>query len=321
MGEVHIHYGDLKKGQMSILNRVFRPNLKKLSKLNLKVVEYENSLQKNILSSLASSRVVGVIFLGHPAIKTKGVGKGRHIVHGYLKDSAGMYLPKNIFSGARDNLAFISVLTCHEGAIIPLYKKYLPSFIDYFESPSHSLNALENPLFEFTSFYSTPKVIDSILNRYDSSFFDSSQVEKTSQTTISIKLKDLVSSRFSYTVSVNGSLVGIISRKLNSRGRILNKIDYQFKVSNSLFNKGSNFITISADDYLRPRPNGLKVVDDILIEEVSLISGENRNNLAKNIHLGDQEVNPDMNEGLGFLRNKDNFRGHRFVGPRWERSF
>lgn len=320
-GEVHIHYGDLKRGQKSILNRVFKPKLKELSKLNVEVVEYDKSLQENILASLANPKVVGVIFLGHPAIKTKGTGKKRRIVHGYLKDGEGKYIPKNIFSGAHNNLKFISVLTCHESAIIPLYKKTLPSFIDYFESPSHSLNALDNPLFEFTSFYSTPKVIDNILQQYGPDSLEINSLGDPKEKSLKVNLKDLTSGRFSYTVSINGVLVGIISRQLNSRGRILNDVEFLIKVPESILHESNNLLTIEADDYLRPRPLGLDVVDDILIEKVTLENGGREDSLGVKIHLGDQESNPDIEEGLGFLRNKLVFRDYLFVGPRWELWF
>ncbi len=203
-------------------------------------------------------------------------------------------------------------MTCHESAIIPLYLDGLPQKVKYYQSPSHGLDALKNPLYEFSSFYSIPKVLEEIaddlregkLNEGDY-HHDFNGIQKG---TLKLKVRDLISQRFTYTVEVNDELVGILHAKKNKRGRLLNELTFTFPIHNKLKKEG-NKITISADDSDRPRPQGLSVVDDILVDSVEVNGLEL---LATPLHIGDQPEFPDMEEGLGFLRNHDDFSRSSF---------
>jgi hypothetical protein len=270
---VHVLYGDLKPGQHRILERVFRPKLNLLSQANSQIVVKENLTAKTeeILGALRDPQTLGIIFLGHPAIKTTGEYPNKEIIHGHLKDGLGRYLPKKLFRGAHKNLRFLSVLTCHESAILPLYLDQLSSTVKYYKSPVHGLDALKNPLYEFTSFYSTPKVLEQLAQDLHSQKIDTFSQDDDGQESIhlTMKVRDLISQRFSYTVEVNGELVGVLHAKKNKRGRLLNELHFSFSIKKSSLAQ-HNSITIAPDDPKRPRPDGLLVVDDILIDSIQV---------------------------------------------------
>lgn len=305
-GVIHVLYGDLKPGQQKILDRVFRPKLNELISMEgvKKVVENPQASIEDLTQVLQSPQTLGVIFLGHPAIKTKGVMPDKKIIHGYLQDTNGRYLPKAIFSAAHEGLKFLSIMTCHESAILPLYLDSLPKHVHYYESPTHNLNSLGNPLFEFTSFYSTPKIIDEIKDDLKNGNFDDFYEPKNKvMAKLEIEVKDLVSQKFGYVVLLNDKFIGSLFAQKNNRGRLLNKTKHQFFLESGEVFAGAK-IKIIPDDANRPKPNGLKVVDDILLLKVEL---EGVALLKQPIHLGDQEQSPDMGEGLGFLRNLPEF--------------
>ncbi|CAM9905151.1 unnamed protein product, partial [Chrysoparadoxa australica] len=257
----------------------------------------------DLLKELKNPKTLGVVFLGHPAIKTEGVYPDKKIIHGYLQSGDGFYLPKKTFSAAHEKLAFLSILTCHESAILPLYDKSLPEGIDVLKSPTHGLDSLANPLFEFTSFYSTPQVIDLISKKIEEGRYDSFEAEKSEDLLLSIQTRDLVSSHFTYTVEVDGKVVGILKKEVNKRGRVKNSNTFEIKIPKNYIRNG--IVKITADDPKRPIKSGLKVIDDIIIEGIWVNeNGIKRSLLDYQIHLGDQESNPDQNEGLGFLRNR-----------------
>ena len=197
-------------------------------------------------------------------------------------------------------------MTCHESAILPLYLSSLPENTHYYKSPTHSLNSLGNPLFEFTSFYSTPKILMDIKSDLEKGKFSSFFTKKVKPNKkIKITAKDLVSQKFGHSLMVNGKYIGAMFSKKNKRGRLLNLVDFEFEVPNSLLNgRERTLIEIIPDDADRPKPAGLKVVDDILIEKVSF---EGIDLLTDSVHIGDQKNNPDFSEGLGFLRNQADF--------------
>lgn len=305
-GVVHVFYGDLKSGQMAIINRVFKPKLKILEnkKEVEKIIEWPKGKIEDFLKVIKNPKTLGVLFLGHPAIKTEGTYPDKRIIHGYLKSGDGYYLPKEILSAAHSNLQFLSIMTCHESAILPLYLDSLPNHVDVIKSPTHGLDNLDNPLFEFTSFYSTPKVIEKLEKNFDDNKYAGFFVQPLELQTIRIQYRDLVSSRFTYTVKVNDKLVGILKKETNQRGRIHNIFEKAIDLGNETINR----VSIQPDDPRRPRKDGVKVVDDILLDQVELIRGNTPLNLLrKTIHLGDQMHSPDEGEGLGFLRNKKAF--------------
>lgn len=273
----------------------------------------------DVTHALQDPNAYGIIFLGHPAIKTQGSFPNKKIIHGYLQDAQGKYLPKEILSGAHKNLRFLSIMTCHESAVIPLYINSLPQSVHYYKSPTHGLNSLDNPLFEFTSFYSTPKIVDEINadleqsrfkleNHYVmDSFYEDSK-------TLVFKVKDLVSQRFGYSVFINGRYLGAMFAQKNARGRLLNKVTFKFNVPPYLWSSTENTIRVAPDDRNRPRSSGLQVVDDILLTQVKL---DDENLLDGPFHIGDQRVSPDLNEGLGFIRNREEFSLAPFIFE-WE---
>jgi hypothetical protein len=305
---VHVFYGDLKSGQMAIINRVFKPKLKSLEKKKEveKVIQWPNGKIEDFLEVIKSPKTLGVLFLGHPAIKTEGTYPDKKIIHGYLKSGDGFYLPKEILSAAHKRLQFLSIMTCHESAILPLYLDSLPKQVDVIKSPTHGLDNLDNPLFEFTSFYSTPKVIEKLEKKFDENKYSGFFVDKYPEDKkIRVHYRDLVSSRFTYTVKVDGKVMGILKKETNSRGRIYNKYVKTITVGSDFVSR----ISIQPDDPNRPRKDDLKVVDDILIEDVELSQGDSFFKIMrKNIHLGDQVISPDEGEGLGFLRNRKAFQ-------------
>lgn len=318
-GNIHVFYGDLKKGQMAIIERVFKPELKRLKNKEPveKVIEWNDGKIEDFLSVLKDPKTLGVLFLGHPAIKTEGIHPDKKIIHGFLKSGDGFYLPKNIFSAVHDELKFISIMTCHESAILPLYMNSMPSHVDVIKSPTHGLDTLDNPLFEFTSFYSTPEVLKNLEKKLEGgSYREFNFLEEKSSRNVKVVYRDLVSSRFTYTVEADGKVVGILKKEMNKRGRILNKFEKVVKIKN----KSKVNLKIHPDDPFRPVAEGLKVVDDILIDDILIQTGYDfQSVLEKRIHLGDQEESPDKNEGLGFLRNLEDFK-KAYFSLFWEGS-
>ncbi|MCF8060819.1 MAG: hypothetical protein K9K67_16060 [Bacteriovoracaceae bacterium] len=314
---IHVLYGELKPGQQQILDRVFKPRLIELEKLDQvkEVVQKQKATYLDLLRALKSPETIGVIYLGHPAIKTEGTFPNKNIIHGYLMDSDGRYLPKNIFSSVHPNLKFLSIMTCHESAVLPLYLKSLPDFVHYYKSPTHNMNSLGNPLFEFTSFYSTPKILEEIERDMDRGRYDDFKIfPDPTILTLNLKVMDLVSSRFSYVVTLNDKLIGALFSKKNDRGRLINKASFSFDIQQSDL-KDKNVLKIYPDDSNRPRPKDLKVIDDIILSEVYFNNGENL--IGMPIHIGDQELDPDLLDGLGFLRNRSEFTKSDFMES-WE---
>jgi hypothetical protein len=315
---IHVLYGDLKPGQQKILDRVFKPRLEDLKGLEQvsKVIQKPKATYLDLLEALRSPESIGVIFLGHPAIKTKGVFPDKKIIHGYLMDADGRYLPKKILSGANPQLKFLSIMTCHESAVLPLYLESLPEHVKYYKSPTHHIDGLANPLYEFTSFYSTPEILDQVLNDFNKKKYDDFKLLSNPKIgTLKISTKDLVSSRFSYGVVLNDRFIGALYAQKTKRGRLLNSSTYLIDIFKSDLSDTENNLRIFPDDSDRPKPQGLKVVDDILLENISL----NNQSIPFRgpVHLGDQEFSPDMNEGLGFLKNKEDFINSPFQSI-WE---
>lgn len=295
---------------MAILERVFKPKLGELRKVIGQVVEVPNASVEDILFALKNPENLGVILLGHPAIKTKGKYPDKKIIHGFLMGADGYYLPKNILSSTHEQLQFLSIMTCHESAILPLYLDSLSEKVDYIKSPTHGLDSLSNPLFEFTSFYSTPLVVDTIIENYKKGKYASfKKNKKIIKGRLTIKLSDLISSRFTYTITIDDKVVGILKSQKNPRGRNLNNIEFSFDLlSHELKTIAPGAILkVLPDDPNRPKPIGLKVLDDIIVREISIDSSEYSFNWKDGAHLGDQAQNPDILEGLGFLRNKFDF--------------
>ena len=231
-------------------------------------------------------------------------------------DADGRYLPKEILSGANPQLKFLSIMTCHESAVLPLYLNSLPDHVQYYKSPTHHIDGLANPLYEFTSFYSTPEILDKVLNDFNKRKYDDFKLLSNPKVgTLKISIKDLVSSRFSYGVVLNDRFIGALYAQKTKRGRLLNSSTYLLDIYQGDLTGNENNLRIFPDDPNRPRPLGLKVVDDILLEEVRL---NDEIIVSKGpIHLGDQEFFPDMNEGLGFLANEEDFKRSPFQSI-WE---
>lgn len=316
---IYVVTGKLSKTQRAIIDRVFISKYKSLAKeyprSEFKVIE--NASNNDLISLLASSKTLGLIYIGHPAVNIVGEGDDRKIIHGYLQTPSGRYLPKTILSAAHESLKFISILTCHDSAVTPLYTNSLSSSgINYLRSPTHNLDELKNPLLEFTSYYSTPQVLDLLapkLENYIDQFERENSYQAEVKSTLTIKWRDQVSSHFGYVITVNERIVGVLESAKSSRGRVLNTQRKTFDLLHPL--KPGDSITIKADDDNRPRRGQEdKIIDDILIDEVVLTQkGVQRELLDSTIHLGDEEYAPDQTLPLGFLRNSNDYMAAPFA--------
>jgi hypothetical protein len=315
---IYFALGKLTGPQKSILDRVFFSEVEKLKKQwpSVDFKRLDSPETDELISVLSSPSTLGLAILGHPAVSIRGEGTERHIMHGYLQTASSRYLPKTLLSAAHSSLGFISIITCHDSAISPLYLKALPQNFSgaIFRSPTHNLDALANPLLEFTSFYSTPeflKEMNGSLPELLKEFNNFGGAINGDQ--LKISWRDQLSNHFSYEIIVNGKLAGVLESEYSTRGRGMNLREKLVQLSIVL--APGDQITIRPDDAFRPRINTeQKVVDDILLDRVSIIRGEEEKSLlAESVHIGDEENSPDQNAPLGFLRNGEDYSRAPFV--------
>lgn len=309
--ELVVHFGKLSPTQERVLDRVFTARLKEYANEysgQVEVVIQKNASSEQILESLKSPQSLAVIFLGHPAIEVRGEEiEERRIVNGFLEAADGRYLTKTFMSSAHDNLQALSILTCHESGVLPNYLKYMPEGPKYYQSPTHNIDSLSNPLFEFTSYYATPKVLKAVFDDLPNLLERYKRNQNTIETQwveLSVTYLDLLSSKFDYQVLLDGRQVGVLNASYNDRGRAKHKSIQKIKIQRSLWEKGRT-LTVRPDDPKRPvREEGLNVVDDIILTKVKVKDRGQEDLLFEGIvHLGDDDSMYDSDIGLSFRRN------------------
>lgn len=132
---------------------------------------------------------------------------------------------------------------------------------------------------------------------------------------LKIHYRDLLSSKFDYDILINNTLIGNLSVTRSKRGRKLNKSDRDIVFCAENFSWPLN-LTIRPDDRFRyngPEGNQQKVLDDILIDKLELVTDEKKNILWQTdlygpIHIGDEQNEPDVQTGLSFKRNWADFK-------------
>lgn len=340
--KIYFVLANLNPTQKNILERVFFSEVEKLSKeySEIEFIKIDNVSIMEIINILSSRSTMGAIFLGHPAINTKVDGDERKIIHAYLQtsyekmfkveneyrvDLVTRYVPKRIFTASHENIKILSIITCHDSVVTPLYKKNLPAYLNtyFITSPTHNIDSFKNPLFEFTSFYSTPEILGDFKNKIPSlikEFRAKRKFEKTEEVSkIKISWRDQLSKFYVYEVLLNGKLVGVLEPYSTSRKRSLNKREMEIKVSVPI--KSGDVITISPDDPNRPRSDiNLKVVDDIIVDRVEIVRESSSENvvLGQAIHIGDEKNQPDAGTSLTFLRNEEGFLQSIFYLNKWD---
>lgn len=314
--KIHIFYGNLQKGQVRILDRVFRPKIQEILQVeNLAKVEEHFEYDVNTVSSaMANPSTLGVLFLGHPAIKVKEEGDKKTIVNGFLQDPNKRYFPKNLLQSAHANLVFASLVTCHSSGFLGKYLKFSPEGLNVIKPPSFSAQLDPNPIFELTSFYDTPKVLEEVKQLIPETKIlefkeNLASLEKQRDYKLEITTRDLMSKHFGYTVVVNDKLIGTLYSKRSKYGRPYNKVKnvFQFSLSSKVTSLN---IQIMPDDPKRPKPQNIMVIDDILVDSIKILNGvESQELLEKSIHLGDQDGVPDTVIRHFFKRNQKDFEG------------
>lgn len=309
--------GKLSSAQRSIVERVFLSKFKELKKQHpsaeFKVIE--DITNSSLIDILSNKQTLGLLYIGHPAVSIVGEGDERRILHGYLQTPSGTYLPKDIFTAAHENLKFLSIMTCHDSAVTPLYTKYIKEkTFDLLRSPTHNLDELKNPLLEFTSYYSTPQVLDILKPRLETYIYEFEETVSTGRSQLTITWRDQVSAHFSYVVTLNDKIIGVLESSKSNRGRIVNRQSKTIKIDREL--RPGDRLVIKPDDANRPKKEeskDSKVIDDILIDQVIAEFGNQKILLLDSpIHIGDEEVSPDEGLPLGFLRNREDFRVAKF---------
>ena len=308
--KVVLFYGKLKPIQASTLERVFIEKAKKsFSKYPNTTFEIiKKSGLQSLLRAFKDPEVIGILYFGHPALVTEGVVNAqedrRVILNGFLQTADGKYIPKSILSSAHKKLQFVSFMTCHQSVVLEKYLRHLKEGTRFYRAPETNSAGGENPLFEFTSYYNTPKILDQITLDFDKHLenFKNADIQTNREKIeLEISTRDLLSSRFSYEVLIDDQLVGIIESQKNKRGRKLNTVNSKIEV----YKHGE--LTIRQDDLNRtPKNNQKFIIDDIILDSFKVNSEEQ---LILPIHLGDESSNVYQGIGLSFLRNLIDFEG------------
>ena len=315
--EVRVLYGfmpgSFEVKTRELLRQDFEPRLP-IALKGARLVTVERAETRDLLEAMHSPQVIGVFWVGHPGL-VQDHGK---LLNSFLQTSSGAFVPKSIATAAHARFRFFGLVSCHFTDIKSRYfdpAKQAHRFqvltpdaqaIDQIPSDEDRL------LHEVSSLFVAPGTVlervSAVWPEMVRAYASSPTPKEGAPTTIDIVYRDLLSSKFSYEVMWNGSLIGILDRVLGHQGRSSTQ---RITIPSTHPIHQKNTLEIRPDDFARARKasDPVHLIDDILIDQVTVQQGETVQPLLNQpIHLGDDSDQWDVDTKSSHKSNEEDFK-------------
>ncbi|MGE0614169.1 MAG: hypothetical protein AB7P04_00890 [Bacteriovoracia bacterium] len=311
---IHIHLGSLRENKIQLRQEEFLDPLPTSITTEkgdvVQVIVHVKPTADDVISTLQDPNTLGWMWAGESAldIPAPAAGEKARIRNSFLQTVSGRYLPASLFSATHPGEIAIGISTCHNSA---LAKKYAPALPVGLALLQPQALAFESEAIESAAILSFDDIFEAPREVFDQI---SAQVVKMPRpvpamtgpkTTVQIEYRNQNSNRFDYEVLLDGKLIGVLEKTVDSEGLTVNKNIKEFQIDTPAPGQ-SAVLTIRPDEWKRAGVEGnLRTVTPLLVDSVK-IAGQER--LSQVIHLGDESPDPKLPTARNLSPNQPEIR-------------